>query len=112
MYHVESLNTEMGDGNKSLIEELIISEYNEEFHLEQLSYEEYEEAAKTQHFLSSALNLSPSWKLQRKEVEYLSENSFKTLNNKYKKSKVCIKSRFQNQYHQGSLCNCLIFFLL
>ena len=88
MYHVESLNKEMGDANKSLIKESVISEDIEEFHLEQLSYEEYEEAEKTQHFfLSSALNLSPSWKLQRKKVEYLSENSLKTLNNKYKKAK-------------------------
>ena len=47
MYHVESLNKEMGDANKSLIEESIISECNEEFHLEQLSYEECEEADKT-----------------------------------------------------------------
>ena len=47
MYHVESLNIEMGDANKSLMEESIISEYNEEFHQEQLSYEECEEAGKT-----------------------------------------------------------------
>ena len=50
MYHVESLNKEMGDANKSLIKESVISEDIEEFHLEQLSYEEYEEAEKTQHF--------------------------------------------------------------
>ena len=34
MYHVKSLNKEISDANKSLMEESIISEHSEEFHLE------------------------------------------------------------------------------
>ena len=59
-----------------------------------------------------ALDLSLIWKPKRKKVEYLSENSSKTSNKMYKKSKVCMRSRFENQQHQGSVWNCLFFFLV
>ena len=69
MYHVKSLNKEISDANKFLMEESIISEHSEEFPLEQLSYEECEEADKMQHSLSSALDMSPPWKLKRKMLK-------------------------------------------
>ena len=67
MYHVESLNKEMGDANKSLIEESIISEDIEEFHLEQLSYEEYEEAENSKFFLIFSIEFVPIMETTKKK---------------------------------------------
>ena len=67
MYHVESLNKEMGDANKSLIEESIISEDIEEFHLEQLSYEEYEEAENSTFFLIFSIEFVPIMETTKKK---------------------------------------------
>ena len=39
LYHVNSLNKEMGVANKSLMKESTISEYREEFPPDKLSYE-------------------------------------------------------------------------
>ena len=67
MYHVESLNKEMGDANKSLMEESIISKYNKEFHLEQLSCEECEETEKSQHFFIFSIGFVPIMEIKKKK---------------------------------------------
>ena len=100
MVHLKKVNE-----NSSNIEEAntsIVSEFNlsDEFENEALSFQDLEESNKVRNKFKNALNVD-LWRVKKKGLNELCDNSIKHIKNNYKKAKTALKTKFAKAVAPG-----------
>ena len=111
MVHLKKVNE-----NSSNIEKAntsIVSEFNlsDEFENEALSFQDLEESNKVQNEFKNALDVD-LWRVKKKGLNELCDNSIKSIRNNYKKAKTALKTKFAQAVAPGHLHVFLTFSLM
>ena len=65
-----------------------------------MSFEDLEESSKVQNEFKNALDVE-LWRVKRKDLEELCDNSIKSIKNNYKKAKTALKTKFAEAVAPG-----------